>query len=98
MIQSRTGAAGPATGLDCARVLVVTLPNACSSVTVILASSAQAATVTAHDAFGAITDIATMLLAGQLAPETLNLQGPGITKIVIDAPALETLLLQLCCN
>src|SRR5688572_13428377 len=72
MVQSRSGAAGPATGLDCNRLLVVDLPSPCASVTLVLASSAQPANVTAHDANGSVTHIATMLLAGQLAPETLD--------------------------
>jgi hypothetical protein len=97
-IQARTGAAGSATGLNCDHKMIIDLPASCSSVTLVLASSAHPATVTAYDVNGSVTAMATTVLAGQLAPETLQLAGSGIKQIVIEAPAQETLLLQICCG
>jgi hypothetical protein len=95
-IQARHGPLGSLTGLDCDHQLVIQPASPCRVVWLVLASGAQAATATAYDIQGAVTATATMTLAGQLAPETLKLQGSGTTRIVIAAPVQETLLLQLC--
>ncbi|HXJ57003.1 MAG TPA: hypothetical protein VNU68_10090 [Verrucomicrobiae bacterium] len=97
-IQTRSAPLGSATGLECDHRLEIGNVGSCASVTVLLASSAQAATVTAYNSTGVMTDTVTMSLFGQLLPEMLKLHGPDIDKIRIDAPAQETMLLQLCCD
>ncbi len=85
---------GSVTGLDCGFALEVALAAPADAVRLHLVHFAEPATVDALDASGAVVDRARMS-NGAGEPEWLVLRG-DIQTIRIDAPADETILIELC--
>lgn len=91
----RVSGIGPVRGLDIGWRTELTLLAPTTEVSVTLVTFAGPAVVTAFDAKGAV--------AGRLrtsgaprTPETVVLTGVALTRVVIDAPADETVLIEVC--
>jgi hypothetical protein len=86
---------GATTGLHMWFSSSIGFAQAVSQVEVTLVHFASPATATAFDGSGAVVSSATMTV-GQQVPETLVLNGAGITSVVVDAPNDEVLMTQVC--
>jgi hypothetical protein len=82
-------------GVDCANHLEISLPAATVRVVLTLVHFAQPGRVAARAADGHVVASASMSAAVDTA-ETITLAAPGIARIVIIAPADETLVTRLC--
>ena len=96
-VRTVSGATGTVTGIYCDHQLDLKIPNTlCSEVTLLLASSAQPATIVAADPSQATVVTATMTQSGRLQPEVVVLRGKRIDAVHIYSPAAETYLLEVC--
>jgi hypothetical protein len=68
----------------------------CDSIAVTLVSFAEHALLTTYDGSGNALE-AQIMSAPQRTPETLGFRGQNVARLVVVAPADETLLLELCC-
>lgn len=85
----------PFTGLNVGYTTEIQLPVPCSAIEATLVHFSQPASIEAFEGSGASAGSVTMS-GGQAAPETLSLNGTSITRVVINAPQDETLLLRFC--
>lgn len=91
----RIGGVGRLRGLDVGYRTELSLARPCTRVTLTVVSFASGVKATALDRAG--RRVARAATSGpQGRAETLTLAGPGITRVVLDAPANETLLLRIC--
>lgn len=91
----RVGGVGPQRGLDVGHRTELSLVRPCSRVSLTVVTFAGGVRVAGLDKSG--RPVARAAATGQQGgPETLRLVGRGITRVVLDAPADETLLLRLC--
>ena len=72
----------------------IELPSATTAVDITLVHYSSPATVTAYNAAGVAVDSAIMTVSN--VPETLHLSGAGITRLIVNAPQNETLILEIC--
>jgi hypothetical protein len=86
---------GGVTGLNASFQTRISLAAPVTAVDITLAHFSTPATVTALDGAGNTVDTDTMSVAGG-TPQTLHLDGGLIESLVVDAPANETLILELC--
>src|ERR1043165_3588821 len=82
------------TGLNCGFGVEVKLPFAVNRIELTLVSFAKPATITAFDEKEKVRSAVMSVSRGQI--ETLRIDGKNIRRVLIDAPADETLLLMLC--
>ena len=91
----RTSGFGGQRGLDAGWRTLLELLVPTSEVTLTLVTFAQPSIVAAYDTSGAIV-MKARAVGKQGVPEDIVLSGPAINRVVIQAPADETLLLRLC--
>src|ERR1043165_6180822 len=82
------------TGLNCGFGVEVKLPFAVNRIELTLVSFAKPASITAFDEKEKVGSAVMSVSRGQI--ETLRIDGKNIRRVLIDAPADETLLLMLC--
>lgn len=82
-------------GLDVGHRTEVVLARPCSRVSLTLMSFSRDARAAALDRQGRVVD-RTATSGQQRVAEVVDLAGPGIVRVVIDAPSDETLLLRFC--
>ena len=87
---------GAMPGLNCGYRIMITLPNASSSVQLILSSSAgQGVRLIALNADGT-TVVDRKEMEDNNRPQTVTLSGEGILYVIVEAPNNETLLHEIC--
>lgn len=91
----RLGGFGSRRGLDVGFRTELAFGRPCSSVSLTLVTFARGAKVAAFDRSGQLVARATTTGAQGVA-EVVEVRGPGISRVVVDAPSDETLLLQVC--
>ncbi len=91
----RVGGVGPLRGLDVGYRTELSLARACTQVTLTVVTFGGGVKVAALDRSGRLVSRAAAV-GPQGKPEVLRLTGRGITRVVVDAPADETLLLRVC--
>ncbi len=91
----RFGGVGAQRGLEIGWRTELELARPCRSVSLTLVTFANGARVAGLDRTGRVV-ARSATTGGQRVPEVVTLAGPGITKVVIDAPSDETYLLRIC--
>jgi len=91
----RLGGVGSLRGLDVGHRTELSLARPCTQVTLTVVTFAGGVKAAGLDRSG--RPVARAATRGQQRmPETLRLAGPGITRVVLDAPSDEALLLRVC--